>query len=126
MRSDHQLRPRNKNGPRAFRESLNFKERKIMFHKENGCIDCKFAPDKNSIFVWHTKKELKEHISKKPAFVGLFTLPGWVGHSGFYLFKCGNCGKTVIDHPHGYTEHGLLFLRCDSCEVKFSIKPNKI
>lgn len=37
---------------------------------------------------------------------------GWSGELPFYLFKCRQCKKLVVDYPHGYGE----FLSCTNCE----------
>lgn len=47
---------------------------------------------------------------------------GWVGHSGFYLFRCKNCESASVDYPHGYTDFGLIYLRCDKCEQNLSLE----
>lgn len=55
-------------------------------------------------------------VERKPVFVGKFTMPNWVGHSGFYLFKCQKCESVNVDYPPGYTAYGLLYLQCDNCK----------
>lgn len=49
-------------------------------------------------------------------------MSGWTGHSGFYLFRCESCGEVCIDYPHGYTDFGLMFLRCDHCRETLTLE----
>jgi len=51
-------------------------------------------------------------VTRKPLFIGLFTLSKWVGHSRFYAFKCPECGLVTVDYPHGYTFGGRLYFLC--------------
>ncbi len=76
------------------------------------CPECIFVENKESIFV---SPQDRAGAKKKPTFIGKFTMKGWVGHSGFYLFRCKNCGTASVDYPHGYTNFGLIFLRCSNC-----------
>lgn len=87
-------------------------------HKDSGCSDCSFVQDKKTLFIFLVPRELKEKATARPLFFGKFTMPGWSGHSGFYLFKCGSCNQVSVDYPHGYTSSGLIFLRCDHCQEK--------
>jgi len=94
-------------------------------HKDSGCTECSFVQDKETLFIYLVSRELKDKATKKPVFVGKFTMPGWVGHSGFYVFKCIKCGIVCVDFPHGYTDFGLLFLRCDHCQERFVLELTK-
>lgn len=86
------------------------------------CSDCTFVRDKETLFIFLVPRDLKEKATNKPLFLGKFTMMGWVGHSGFYLFKCKSCGRVSTDYPHGYTDYGLLFLYCDSCKNKLPLE----
>lgn len=82
------------------------------------CPDCTFVANEESIFAgWANKIK----ADKKPRLVGCFTMPNWVGHSNFYLFRCSVCGVDSVDYPHGYTSDGirdgLLYLSCQSCKA---------
>ena len=52
------------------------------------CPDCTFAADSSNLLLYFLSRKMRASAGKKPVFVGKFTMPGWVGHSGFYLFKC--------------------------------------
>jgi len=88
-------------------------------HSESGCTECKPVLDASSLATYMISREDKNGTTHKPRCVGLFTMPGWVGHSRFYIFRCKECQDSVIDYPHGYTSDamrdGLLFLRCNIC-----------
>ena len=89
------------------------------------CSECTFIQDKEALFIFLVPKDLKERATYKPLFFNKFTMTGWVGHSGFYLFKCKSCDQVSIDYPHGYTSSGLVFLRCDYCQEKLPLKVSK-
>jgi hypothetical protein len=91
-------------------------------HKNSGCKECSFVQDKETLLLWVISRETKEKATTKPFFVGKFTMPDWIGHSGFYLFKCQSCGHVSVDYPHGYTHCGLMFLRCDNCKKQFPLE----
>lgn len=92
-------------------------------HKDSGCQDCSFVQDKQTLFTFIVPRELKERATKRPSFVGMFTMPDWAGHSAFYLFKCRECDSVSVDYPHGYTSQGRIFLRCDNCREKLVLHP---
>lgn len=92
------------------------------FHKDSGCTECTYVQDKESLFVFLVSRELKKRVTTKPGFVGLFCMSGWVGHSGFYIFKCRYCGFTSVDYPHGYCDFGLMYLHCDSCKERLPLE----
>jgi hypothetical protein len=46
--------------------------------------------------------------------IGLFTMPGWNGHTTIYLFHCMECGLVSRDYLHGYP----LFLSCEHCDTR--------
>lgn len=76
------------------------------------CTECTFVANKESIYV---HPDVLKKLGKRPVFLGIFTLPGWVGHSAFYVLKCSECDNAVVDYPHGYTSEGRLFFSCNSC-----------
>lgn len=86
-------------------------------HRNSGCTECTFVQDKETLFVFIVPRDLKEKATNDPLFFGKFTMPGWTGHSSFYLFRCKYDGTVVIDYPHGYTSMGSCYLRC-SCGAK--------
>ena len=82
------------------------------------CSHCSFVANAESIFInWGDRGK----ISFKPSMIGLFTMPGWLGHSPFYAFICKFCGEQAVDYPHGYTgdglRNGLLYLICSRCSA---------
>ena len=81
------------------------------------CSECSFVADAETLFTFIVTREQKAAANKKPKFVGFFTMSEWVGHSGFYLFKCEECGNVCVDYPHGYTNFGLMYLRCSYCKT---------
>lgn len=83
-------------------------------HKDIGCTSCKFVQDKETLLLYIIPREFRAKATEKPLFVGLFTMPGWTGHSAWYLFKCKDCGSVVVDYPHGY-RGSFLYLHCGSC-----------
>ncbi len=91
-------------------------------HKNSGCTDCNFVQDKETLFTFLVPRDLKHKATNKPLFVEKFTMPGWTGHSGFYLFRCESCGHISVDYPHGYTGFGLMYLRCDNCQEKLPLE----
>lgn len=86
------------------------------------CPDCSFVQDKKTLFVFLVPRDLKEKANNKPQFFGKFTMTGWNGHSGFYLFKCKSCDQVSIDYPHGYMDFGLMYLSCDNCEENLPLE----
>ncbi len=94
-------------------------------HRNVDCKECAFAADTESLLTFNVPRKLREKAGGKPVFVGKFTMPGWSGHSGFYLFKCTECGRVCVDYPHGYTDGGCLYLRCDHCRFKVVLTPRK-
>lgn len=86
------------------------------------CNDCTFVQDKNTLFIFLVPRDLKDKAINKPLFFGKFTMTGWTGHSGFYLFRCDLCGQVSVDYPHGYVDFGLIFLRCDHCREIFPLE----
>lgn len=96
---------------------MSFKE-----HKDSGCAECNFVQDKETLFIFLVPRELKEKATSKPLFFGKFTMTGWTGHCGFYLFRCKSCSHVSIDYPHGYTDYGLMFLSCDNCRAKLPLE----
>ncbi len=79
------------------------------------CDECLVVESTRDILLYNTNRELKEKVTSNPELCGKFTQPGWSGHSCFYVFKCENCSTVCVDYPHGYTQFGLLFLRCSNC-----------
>lgn len=93
-------------------------------HRNTGCTECTFVQDQATLFTLFVSRELKETVGNDPVFVGKFTMPGWVGHSGFYLFKCKGCESVVVDYPHGY--HGSYwYLRCKDCRHSLDMSSSK-
>ncbi|KKR02549.1 MAG: hypothetical protein UT29_C0001G0029 [Candidatus Yanofskybacteria bacterium GW2011_GWA1_39_13] len=93
-------------------------------HRNTGCKECTFVQDKDTLLTFIVPREAKEGATKEPKDCGIFTMPGWTGHSHFYLFKCVECGKVTVDYPHGY--HGpYWYLRCDDCECTFDLSSSK-
>lgn len=90
-------------------------------HKNSGCTECTFVSDKETILVFKVDRQLKKTVNHIPIFVGNFTMPQWVGHSGFYLFKCKECRVVCSDSPHGYTDGGYMYLCCDNCRRQLVI-----
>lgn len=84
------------------------------------CPECSFVNDRESILL---PFELRQNISSKPVFLGLFTLPGWSGHSGFYAFKCRRCGRVNVDYPHGHVMYFTCF-DCPNPEAEWSNSTN--
>lgn len=79
------------------------------------CSECAFVTDAQTLFTFLVSRDSKEKATEKPKFVGRFTMLGWSGHLGCYLFKCKLCKRVSVDYPHGYTDFGLMFLRCSHC-----------
>lgn len=94
-------------------------------HKDTNCTECSFVSDADTLFMFNITREQKERASHNPEFVGKFTMPGWTGHSGFHLFKCQECGTVCVDYPHGYTDNGLLYLRCKDCRTNLVLRPKE-
>lgn len=94
-------------------------------HRNTECKECTFVPDAETLLTFHVSREVRGTASDQPEFVGKFTMPGWSGHSGFYLFRCPDCDDTCIDYPHGYTSEGCLYIRCDHCRFKIVFTPRK-
>ena len=93
-------------------------------HKNVGCTECIFAQDKNTLLIYSVSRELRERANEKLQFVGKFTMPGWVGHSSFYLFRCHECGNVGVDYPHGYRGE-FLYIRCDVCRYEIILSPSR-
>ncbi len=93
-------------------------------HRGSGCTECSFVDNANTLFVYRIPRELKDRASAEPVYVGKFTMPGWVGHSSFYIFKCEGCRRVLVDYPHGYSA-GCLYVVCDDCRSKFIFHPRK-
>lgn len=93
-----------------------------MIHE---CSECSFVPDAGALLVFVVPKEIRDRANHKPEFVGKFTMPGWSGHSGFYVFKCPECDEVRIDYPHGYCENGRIYIRCDKCRFQIVFYPGK-
>ncbi len=89
------------------------------------CPDCTFVADVETLFTFIVKRELKETATNKLEFIGKFTMTGWVGHSGFYIFKCFDCGDVCVDYPHGYRDNGCLYVRCDRCRYEIVFTPDR-
>lgn len=81
-------------------------------HRNTDCKECTFALDAASILSFHVPKEVRDKANHEPKFIGKFTMPGWTGHSSFYLFMCEFSGTIVVDYPHGYTTMGSCYLNC--------------
>ncbi len=116
------------NGKRGMKDGKEYpisEERWLLWHKDHkdsGCTECNFVQDKETLFVYLVSRDLKEKATFKPLFFRKFTMTGWTGHSGFYLFKCKSCHRVSIDYPHGYTSCGLMFLSCDNCQEKLPLE----
>ena len=93
-------------------------------HRNSGCTECVFASDKETLLIFMVDRKIRQAAGYDPIFVGKFTMPGWVGHSRFYLFKCGECNEVCVDYPHGYTGKGYIFLRCGDCLLQLVITPD--
>ena len=94
-------------------------------HQNSGCAECVFASDKKTLLIFMVDRKIRQAAGYDPIFVGKFTMPGWVGHSRFYLFKCWECNVVCVDYPHGYTSRGCIYLRCDNCLSQLVINPDK-
>ena len=93
-------------------------------HRYSGCKECAFASDIAQLFAFNVSREVREKATKEPKFVGKFTMSGWTGHSGFYLFKCAECGSVGVDYPHGY--HGSYwYLRCGECNYTLDLNSSR-
>ena len=94
--------------------------------KKHDCSHCAFLANIESIFV---DGKTQGKALRKPQLVGLFTLPGWTGHSSFYCFACEFCEKLAVDYPHGYTSdgsrNGLLYLKCNHCNSQLVLYDRK-
>lgn len=91
-------------------------------HRNTECKECVFVQDEKTLLTFFVSREIKERATEEPVFVGKFTMPGWTGHSGFYLFRCKECEEVCVDYPHGYTDFGLMYLRCGRCEEACSLE----
>ena len=87
------------------------------------CDKCTFVASTEDIVI---PKEASSRINHAPFLVGIFSMPGWSGHSPFYVFTC-YCNFDSVDYPHGYTNYGLLYLKCQNpeCQKKLELCPNK-
>jgi len=88
-------------------------------HSTVGCKECIFVSDKQNIFVFNIDRQLKQTAGYDPVFVGKFTMPRWVGHSGFYLFKCKRCHQVCVDYVHGNNPR----IGCSFCEFGHYLNP---
>ena len=97
-------------------------------HRNSGCQDCKFVQDRETLFIYFIPREAKEKAGSNPEFVGNFTMPGWTGHAGFYIFKCQECGTVCADYPHGYDAYGCLYLKCtdQNCFASLILEPSEV
>lgn len=89
------------------------------------CSECTFVPDADTLLTFCVSRELRNSVSHEPVFVGKFTMNGWVGHSGFYLFHCPDCEDVCVDYPHGYRENGYLYIRCGRCRYEVTFTPGR-
>lgn len=89
------------------------------------CEKCLFVESTEQMMVYNVSLGKKERANSKPSFVGFFTMPDFYGHCAFYIFKCRQCDSLVLDYPHGYTNFGLLFLRCSVCKSTMPLSPRK-
>ena len=95
-----------------------------MNPEHGGCAECKLVADKETILAFMVDRQLRQTVGYEPVFIGKFTMSRWVGHSGFYLFKCKECEAVVIDYPHGY--HGpYWYLRCGNCGYSLDLSSSK-
>jgi len=90
-----------------------------MSNEGHECGECIFVASKEDIYV---RAQILRDAATVPVFINFFTLPGWRGHSAFYIFRCPHCRTTSVDYPHGYTDFGLLFLNCDECKKVLPLK----
>jgi len=72
-------------------------------HRDTDCGECTFIQDADTLFLFFVPRDTKEKATEEPVFVGNFTMPNRTNHSGFYVFKCKNCGEVCVDYLHGYT-----------------------
>lgn len=70
------------------------------------CVECTLVNSAESIYV---DPKIRRELTEKPVSVGKFTMPGWIGHAGFYAFACPDCGCVTVDYPHGYTDEGQFY-----------------
>jgi hypothetical protein len=89
------------------------------------CSQCSFVPDAGTLLTYVVSREQRASAGRKPVFVGMFTMGGWVGHSGFYLFKCRECDNICVDYPHGYRGNGYIYIRCDRCSFEIIFDPRE-
>ena len=89
------------------------------------CSGCSFVSDAETLLAFLVPREVRARASQKPEFVGKFTMSGWSGHSGFYVFRCPDCEEVRIDYPHGYCENGCLYIRCDKCRFRIVFYPGE-
>ena len=94
-------------------------------HRNTECKECTFASNIEELLVFNVPKEMRDKANHRPEFIGKFTMPGWTGHSGFYLFKCEVCQEICVDYPHGYRGNGCLYLRCGQCGYEIVLTPRK-
>ena len=84
-------------------------------HKNVDCKECTFVENKKEIFALLSENDL-ESAKIKPKKIGKFTMPKFLGHLNFYLFRCPSCKRPQVDYPHlGHC------LDCESCNYSVSI-----
>jgi hypothetical protein len=79
------------------------------FGMSHECSECTFVASKEDIYLG---PEVLRNLTFKPVGIGKFTLPGWSGHSNFYVFVCPGCNQAAVDYPHGA---GQFYLVCWDC-----------
>ena len=94
-------------------------------HRNTDCKECTFVSDAEALLTYNVGREQRASANHRPLFVGMFTMPRWSGHSGFYLFKCQSCGNICVDYPQGYTGSGHIYLRCDYCQYQIVLTPRE-
>ena len=87
------------------------------------CEKCTFVASTENITI---SREASSRINREPFLLGIFSMPGWSGHAPFYVFTC-YCNFVSVDYPHGYTNYGLLYFKCQNpdCQQKLELCPDK-
>jgi len=80
-------------------------------HKTTGCAKCRFAENYDGIVNLVSDKSRRRALRGKVVSIGLFTMPNWIGHINFYLFKCPDCKNITANYPPGDGD----FVRCTHC-----------